>query len=95
MLVGRRAIPDCQRNLPLRLKFRHINRLRIQVKRRAHLRVAEKLLNRLYVFAPAAQEAKTTSEKSRTVLRTVETSSYAYLAVFSRPRDRLSYCRYW
>jgi hypothetical protein len=42
----------------LRFKLGGVNRLGIQVKGRARLRVAQKLLNRLYVLAPADQESR-------------------------------------
>ena len=42
----------------LRSELGRVNRLGIDVKRRARLRVTEKLLNRLHVFAPADQEGR-------------------------------------
>jgi hypothetical protein len=47
-----------QRNLFLRFKLGGVNRLGIEVKGRARLRVAQKLLNRLYVLTPANQEGR-------------------------------------
>jgi hypothetical protein len=44
---------DCDGHVSLRLEFGAVNRLRIQVKSRAHFGVAEKLLNCLYVLPPA------------------------------------------
>ena len=55
-LIRRDASSNGQGDLFLSFKFHGVNRLRIQVKRRAHLRVAKKLLNRLYTLALANQK---------------------------------------
>jgi len=52
------ATPDRQGNVFLSFKLGGINRLGIQVKGRARLRVAQKLLNRLYVLAPTNQKRR-------------------------------------
>jgi hypothetical protein len=57
-LIRCRATPDCQGDIFLSFKLDGINRLGIQIKGRARLRVAQKLLNRLYILAPANQEGR-------------------------------------
>jgi hypothetical protein len=54
-LVHCSGTPNRKGDVFLRFKLGGVNRFRIQVKGRARLRVAEKLLNRFYVFVLANQ----------------------------------------
>jgi hypothetical protein len=57
-LIRRCGARDRQGDVFLRFKLGGVNRLGIEVKGRARLLVAQKLLNRLYVLTPANQEGR-------------------------------------